>query len=214
MILGNIYLWHTDMQFSQFYCRYWSSLSVFYENLIIYVWPWKSFPTEKPKPSMFSLLLNSSLMEFLNELLIRQFWASASSCEWLTLDIPLKSFFVKMTNSLSLVVFCSSGTCYNLITLGLQASAFRFSGMCTVEAAWSCMLFQCCVFVVFLLCCSFSITNMEFLSHSSTVPLGRDEQFSCHSLKIPCDSWSLKFWSICGDDCFSSGGTNFEGSIA
>lgn len=120
----------------------------------LFMWPCKSFPIEEPKPSLFSLLLNSSLMEFLNELLIRQFWASASSCDLLWTFL-WNLFFVKMNNSLSLVVFCSSGTCYNLITFQLQASAFRFSGMCTVEAAWSCMLFQCCVFVVFLLCCSF-----------------------------------------------------------
>lgn len=79
--------------------------TVFYENLIIYVWPCKSFPIEKPKTSLLGLLLNSSLMEFLYELLIRQFWASASSYQWPTLAIPWKSFFLTMTNSLSSVGF-------------------------------------------------------------------------------------------------------------
>lgn len=98
-----------------------------------------------------------------------------------------------MTNSLSWVwfFFVSSGTCYRWITLQLQASAFRFPGMCTVEAVWSCMLFKCCVFIVFHLCCSFLPTNVEFLSHSSSDPFGRVEKFSYHSLKMLCDKWSL-----------------------
>lgn len=51
----------------------WAHFPVFYENLVIYVWPCKSFPIEKSKTSLLSLLLNSSLVEFLYELFIRQF---------------------------------------------------------------------------------------------------------------------------------------------
>lgn len=108
---------------------------------------------------------------------------------WPFLGIPV--FLRWLTAWVQLGFFVSSGTCYRLITLQLQASAFRFSGMCTVEAVWSCTLFKCSVFIVFLLCCSFLPTNMEFLSHSSSDPFGRDEQFSYHSLKISGDNWNL-----------------------
>lgn len=106
-----------------------SHFAVFYENLIIYVWPCKSFPIEKSKTSLLSLLLNSSLTEFLYELFIRQFWASASSCEWPTLAIPWNSLFLKVANIawVQLFFFVSSGTCSKFITLQLQASAFKFS---------------------------------------------------------------------------------------
>lgn len=87
----------------------------------------------------------------------------------------------------------------------MQVSAFRFSGMCTVEAVWSCMLFKCGVFIVFLLCCSFLPTNIEFLSHSSSNPLVEMNDLSTIVLKydMTIEVWLLN-WSTCGDDSSSS----------
>lgn len=89
--------------------------------------------------------------------------------------------------------------------------------MCTVEAVCSCMLFKCCVFIVFLLCCSFLPTNMEFLSHSSFRPFWeRWTVIIVLKHHVTVEFWLLN-WSICGYDCYSSGKRsgerNFAGSI-
>lgn len=126
-------------------------------------------------------------------------------------------FFLRWLTAWVWTFFVSSGTCYRLITLQLQASAFSFSGMCTVEAVCSCMLFKCCVFIVFLLCCSFLPTNMEFLSHSSFRPFW--ERWTVTIVlkhHVTVEVWLLN-WSICGYDCYSSGKRsgerNFAGSM-
>lgn len=68
--------------------------TVFYENLIIYVWPCNSFPIEKPETSLLSLLLKSSLVEFSYELLIsfEHQQPAVSDLLWPFLGIP---FFLR-----------------------------------------------------------------------------------------------------------------------
>lgn len=170
----------------------WAHFPVFYENLVIYVWPCKSFPIEKSKTSLLSLLLNSSLVEFLYELFIRQFehqHPAANGLLWPFLGILF--FFLKMINMASVqLVFVSSGIYSRLIPLQLQTSAFRFSCVQWKQSGPAHCL-NVMFFIVFLLCCSLLPTNMELLIYSSSSPFGKDDQFSYYSLKISRGNCSL-----------------------
>lgn len=195
------------MQYSQFYCSYWSSLSVFSENLIIYVWPCKSFPIEKPKPSLFSLLLNSSLMEFLNELFNQtvlsiciQLWVTYSVHSF---EIPfwlrwVWLFFVLVV----LVTIWSLFNCRLLLSDSLVCAQWKQPGP------------VCCFNVVFLLF-SFCVVHFKLPTRRSCHIVLQSLFVEVNNLAVIVLKYhvtveiSLFNWSI----LFSSGERNFEGSI-
>lgn len=185
-----------------------SHFVVFYENLIIYVWPCKSFPIEKSKTSLLSLLLNSSLTEFLYELFIRQFWASASSYEWPTLAVPWNSLFLKVANIawvqlffLFLVVLVPNLSLYNcrlLLSDSLICAQWKQSGP------------ACCLNVMFLLF-FFCVVHFYPPTWSSCHTVLQTLLVEMNTLAtvvwkyhVTIEVWLLNC-SVCGDDCFSSG---------